>query len=75
MPFSPRDDESIKAALKNSDVVINMIGKHYETKHIVPTRRANGKLCRVNYDLHEVHVEIPRLSTISPKKILNIKLI
>lgn len=46
--------------MKNSDVVINLIGKHYETKHLVPTRRANGKLSRVNYDFEEVHVTIPR---------------
>jgi NADH dehydrogenase (ubiquinone) 1 alpha subcomplex subunit 9 len=45
MPFSPKDDESIFAAVKHSDVVINLIGKFYETKHIVPTRRANGKVC------------------------------
>lgn len=60
MPFSPRDKESIFQAVQNSDVVINMIGKHYETKHLVPTRRADGKLSRVNYDFEEVHVNIPR---------------
>lgn len=60
MPFSPRDESSIEASICNSDVIINMIGKHYETKHLVPTRRADGNLCRVNYDFNEVHVEIPR---------------
>ena len=50
MPFSPRDDQSIIASLKRSQVVVNFIGKHYETKHLVPTRRSNGKLSRVNYD-------------------------
>lgn len=60
MPYSPRDESSIVQSLHNSDVVINMIGKHYETKHIVPTRRADGRLCRVNYDFEEVHVDIPR---------------
>lgn len=61
MPFSPRDKESIYEAVKKSDVVINMIGKHYETKHIVPTRRADGNLSRVNYDFEEVNVTIPRI--------------
>lgn len=61
MPFSPRDKESIYDAVKNSDVVINLIGKHYETKHIVPTRRADGNLSRVNYDFEEVNVTIPRV--------------
>jgi NADH dehydrogenase (ubiquinone) 1 alpha subcomplex subunit 9 len=60
MPFSPRDDKSIVDSLERSDVVINLIGKHYETKHIVPTRRADGKLSRVNYPFREVHVDIPR---------------
>jgi len=60
MPFSPRDEASIEASICNSDVVINMIGKHYETKHIVPTRRKDGNLCRINYSFEETHVEIPR---------------
>jgi NADH dehydrogenase (ubiquinone) 1 alpha subcomplex subunit 9 len=60
MNFSPRDEESIVAALKNSDIVINLIGKHYETKHIVPTRRADGSLSRINYSFEDVHVKIPR---------------
>eukprot|EP01036_Dinobryon_divergens_P033063 gene33063-42774_t len=30
-----RDEKSIVASLQHSDVVINFIGKHYETKHIV----------------------------------------
>ena len=60
MPFSPRDEESIKESIRNSDIVINMIGKHYETKHVVPTRREDGELSRVNYSFNETHVEIPR---------------
>jgi NADH dehydrogenase (ubiquinone) 1 alpha subcomplex subunit 9 len=60
LPFSPRDEASIKESIQHSDVVINMIGKHYETKHIVPTRREDGKLSRVNYDFNEVHVDIAR---------------
>jgi len=60
MPYSPRDRDSIRESIKKSDIVINMIGKHYETKHLVPTRRADGNLSRVNYSLEEVHVTIPR---------------
>lgn len=40
---------------------MNLIGKHYETKHVVPTRRANGKLSRVNFSLEETHVTIPQV--------------
>ena len=32
---------SIRASMASSDVVVNLVGKHYETKHVVPTRRAN----------------------------------
>jgi NADH dehydrogenase (ubiquinone) 1 alpha subcomplex subunit 9 len=60
LPFSPRDKDSIYEAVRHSDVVINLIGKHYKTKHIVPTRRADGNLSRVNYDFNDNHVEIPR---------------
>jgi nucleoside-diphosphate-sugar epimerase len=59
MPFSPRDRESILESIQCSDVVINLIGKHYETKHIVPTRRADGSLSRINYDFEDVNVRIP----------------
>ena len=61
MPFSTRDEASVYNSLAHSDVVVNMIGKHYETKHIVPTRRANGKISRVNFDMEEVNVTIPRM--------------
>lgn len=60
MPFSTRDEESVRKSLANSDIVINLIGKHYETKHIVPTRRSNGEISRINYGFEEVNVDIPR---------------
>lgn len=56
IPFSVRDKDSIREAFRNTDVVVNLIGKHYETKHAVPTRRADGKLSRVNFSFDEVHV-------------------
>eukprot|EP00602_Paraphysomonas_sp_CaronLab_P005535 CAMPEP_0185025088 /NCGR_PEP_ID=MMETSP1103-20130426/8182_1 /TAXON_ID=36769 /ORGANISM="Paraphysomonas bandaiensis, Strain Caron Lab Isolate" /LENGTH=381 /DNA_ID=CAMNT_0027558209 /DNA_START=57 /DNA_END=1202 /DNA_ORIENTATION=+ len=59
MPFSPRDENSIYEAVKNSDVVINLIGKDYETKHFVPRRLPNGKLTRKNYSFHDTHVSVP----------------
>lgn len=59
MPFHPRDKDSIIQAINKSDVVINLIGKNYETKHLVPTRRADGNLSRVNFDFEEVNVTIP----------------
>jgi NADH dehydrogenase (ubiquinone) 1 alpha subcomplex subunit 9 len=59
MEFNGRDEDSIRASIRDADVVINLIGKYYETKHIVPTRRADGSLSNINYDFNEVHNEIP----------------
>jgi NADH dehydrogenase (ubiquinone) 1 alpha subcomplex subunit 9 len=50
LPYSPRDEESIRRSMKNSNVVINCIGKYYETKHLLPWH--------INYTLHETHVTI-----------------
>jgi NADH dehydrogenase (ubiquinone) 1 alpha subcomplex subunit 9 len=49
LPFDVRDRESVRAAVQGSDVVINLIGKHYETKHILPWW--------INYSYDDVHVE------------------
>lgn len=60
IPFNARDRESIKDAVRHSDVVVNLIGKSYETKHVVPQRTASGKLSWTNYSFDEVHVEIAK---------------
>lgn len=60
MPFSPRDEFSIHEAVKNSDLVINLIGKEYETKHLVPTRRTNGTISNINYSYEDTFVSIPQ---------------
>jgi NADH dehydrogenase (ubiquinone) 1 alpha subcomplex subunit 9 len=41
-------------------VVINMVGKFHETKHIVPTRRVTGELSRVNFSYEDTNVTFPR---------------
>lgn len=60
MPFSPRDEASIYEAVKNSDLVINLIGKDYETKHLIPTRRSDGTLSNKNYTFEDTLVSIPQ---------------
>lgn len=52
VPFNARDRESIREAVQGSDVVINLIGKHYETKHFFPWW--------INYSYDDVHVDIAR---------------
>jgi NADH dehydrogenase (ubiquinone) 1 alpha subcomplex subunit 9 len=53
VPFNPRDEDSVRRAIEGSDVVINLIGKDYETKHYAPTL--------INYGFQEVHVKIPEM--------------
>ena len=48
VPFSVRDPDSVRKAVEGSDVVINLIGKHYATKHLFPWW--------INYTLNDVHV-------------------
>lgn len=51
VPFNPRDDDSIHRALEGSDIVINLIGKDYETKHYLPNI--------INYSFEQVNVDLP----------------
>lgn len=50
--INPRDRESIRQAIRGSDVVINLTGKHFQTKHILPWW--------INYTYDDVHVELAR---------------
>lgn len=45
-PYDLRDEESIRRAVKYSNVVINLVGRDYETK---------------NFKYKDVHVDGPRL--------------
>ncbi len=45
--YSFNDDDSVRQAIAGSDIVINLVGKHYETKHMIPTRRSDGSLSRL----------------------------
>jgi len=60
--YSPRDEESVSEIIEDADVVVNMIGKRYETKHVFPTN-SEGQLdtkfgSRINYGFKEVNVDI-----------------
>lgn len=53
VPFSVRDRASVQKAIEGSDIVINLMGKHYQTKHALPWW--------INYSLDDVHVEAARV--------------
>mmetsp|Transcript_142091 Transcript_142091/g.345215 ORF Transcript_142091/g.345215 Transcript_142091/m.345215 type:complete len:389 (+) Transcript_142091:119-1285(+) len=50
MPFSPRDQDSLDRAIEGSDVVINLVGKEFDTTHYVPFL--------VNYSIWDTQVEV-----------------
>ncbi|TMW63610.1 hypothetical protein Poli38472_002551 [Pythium oligandrum] len=50
--FDPRERDSIRYAMRGADVVINLVGKHYQTKHALPWW--------INYTYDDVHVEVAR---------------
>lgn len=62
VPIDLRDEESISNAMKGMDVVINLMGKHYETPNFsysdVHEKAASqlAKLAKENYVNHFVHV-------------------
>ena len=41
--YSGKDEASVAAVMEGADVVINMVGKRYETKHLLPFDK-NGKM-------------------------------
>ncbi|GMH62413.1 hypothetical protein TrRE_jg9754, partial [Triparma retinervis] len=57
----PRDKESIYQAIGDADVVVNLIGKYYETKTLRPSPSFPYVSYETNYSFEECHVEIPRL--------------
>lgn len=52
--YSPRDVDSMKEVIGDADVVINLIGKHYETKTL------SDKGYHTSFSFHEANVDIPR---------------
>lgn len=57
--YNIRDEESVRKAIGNSDIVINLVGKFYETKGLVRTRQPDGSKSRVNFSFEEIHEEWP----------------
>lgn len=51
---SSSDEQSMRDAIGDSDTVVNLIGKHYETKHVCFTRKEDGSLNRINSSFKNV---------------------
>ena len=44
----------MRDAIGDADTVVNLIGKHYETKHLCFTRKEDGSINRVNSSFKNV---------------------
>lgn len=56
--YSPRDRESIKEVIADADVVVNLIGKYYETAQPVQTDVFPYVSYRTNYSYRDTNVDI-----------------
>jgi len=64
--YSPRDSDSIRACIAGCDTVINLVGKHYETKRLTQKEGFPFVDYQTNYSFEEAHVEVPeRIATIA----------
>jgi len=52
-PYCPRNEDSVRRAIDGCDVVINLIGKDFDTHHVLPWW--------VNYTNEDQHARIPRM--------------
>jgi len=62
--YHGKDEASIKEVMEGANVVINLVGKQFETKGLVPVDKATGKIdffkgTRINASYHQANAEIP----------------
>lgn len=58
--YCPRDKDSMAEVIADADVVINMTGKYYETKHLVEKESFPYFDYQYNYTFEETNVDVPR---------------
>lgn len=58
--YSPRDKDSIREVISDADVVVNMVGKYYETGQPVQVDKFPYVSYKTNYSFKDVNVEFPR---------------
>jgi len=58
--YSPRDRDSMAEVIADADVVINMIGKYYETKALANTDKFPFLTYNTNFTFEQCNVDVPR---------------
>lgn len=57
--YSSRDTQSMADVIADADVVINLIGKYYDTKALEDTNKFPYLNYKVSTSIHEANVEVP----------------
>ncbi|KAL7579495.1 hypothetical protein ACA910_007872 [Epithemia clementina (nom. ined.)] len=58
--YEPRDEDSIRKVIADADVVVNLIGKYYESAYPYQTKSFPYIGYKKNYTFQEVNVTIPQ---------------
>jgi len=58
--YSSKDRDSMAEVIADADVVINLIGKHYETKALANKEEFPYYHMKTNFTMEQANVEIPR---------------
>jgi len=58
--YSSRDRESMANVIADADVVVNLIGKYYETSNLTTIDKFPYIKKQINFSFQEAHVDIPR---------------
>eukprot|EP00521_Asterionellopsis_glacialis_P010049 CAMPEP_0195289318 /NCGR_PEP_ID=MMETSP0707-20130614/5647_1 /TAXON_ID=33640 /ORGANISM="Asterionellopsis glacialis, Strain CCMP134" /LENGTH=389 /DNA_ID=CAMNT_0040349309 /DNA_START=29 /DNA_END=1198 /DNA_ORIENTATION=+ len=58
--YSPHDVDSMREVISDADIVINMIGKYYETKAPANTDKFPFIKMKTNFTFEQCNVDIPR---------------
>jgi len=58
--YHPRDTDSMREVIGDADIVINMIGKYYESKQPCQTKQFPYVGYKTNFSFHDANVTIPR---------------
>ena len=57
--YSSRDKQSMADLIADADVVVNMVGKYYDTKALEDTDKFPYLNYKVSTSIHEANVEVP----------------
>jgi len=58
--YSPRDRDSMKEVIADADVVVNMMGKYFESGQLIQTEKFPYLGVQTNFSYEDVNVKLPK---------------